>query len=50
MTDLTNFHNDHMSGNDYTILVLGNKDELNIEALKEYGDVKFLSLEDVFGY
>ena len=50
MTDLTNFHNDHMSGNDYTILVLGNKDELNIEALKEYGEVKFLSLEDVFGY
>ena len=38
------------SGNDYTILVLGNKDELNIDALKEYGDVKFLSLEDVFGY
>ena len=50
MSDLTNFHNEHMSGNDYTILVLGNKDELNIKALKEYGDVKFLSLEDVFGY
>ena len=30
MSDLTNFHNEHMSGNDYTILVLGNKDELNI--------------------
>ena len=39
-----------MSGNDYTILVLGNKDELNINALKEYGEVKFLTLEDVFGY
>ena len=50
MSDLTKFHNEHMSGNDYTILVLGNKDELNIDALKEYGDVKFLSLEDVFGY
>lgn len=50
MSDLTNFHNEHMSGNDYTILVLGNKDELNIKALKKYGDVKFLSLEDVFGY
>ena len=44
------FHNDHMSGNDYTILVLGSKDELDIEALKEYGPVKFLSLKEVFGY
>ncbi|MDA9898436.1 insulinase family protein, partial [Flavobacteriales bacterium] len=50
MTDLTNFHNNHMSGNEYTILVLGNKDELDMNALKAYGEVKFLSLEDVFGY
>ena len=50
MTDLTNFHNNHMSGKEYTILVLGNKDELDMNALKAYGEVKFLSLEDVFGY
>lgn len=50
MADLTNFHNLRMSNNDYTILVLGNKDELNINTLKEFGTVKFLTLEDVFGY
>ena len=50
MENIVSFHNDHMSGNDYTILVLGSKDELDIEALKEYGPVKFLSLEEVFGY
>ena len=50
MENIVSFHNDHMSGNDYTILVLGSKDELDIEALKEYGPVKFLSLKEVFGY
>jgi predicted Zn-dependent peptidase len=50
MENIVSFHNNHMSGNDYTILVLGSKDELDIEALKEYGPVKFLSLEEVFGY
>ena len=50
MTALTDFHNNYMSGKDYTILVLGDKEKLNLKALREYGDVKFLTLEDVFGY
>jgi hypothetical protein len=50
MEEIVSFHNNNMSGNDYTILVLGSKDELDIEALRQYGPVKFLSLEDVFGY
>ena len=50
MNDLVEFHNENMSGKDYTILVLGNKDDLNLKALESYGEVNFLSLEDVFGY
>ena len=50
MDDLQAFHNEHISGNEYTILVLGNKEELDMNALKEYGEVKFLTLEDIFGY
>ncbi|MGC6429267.1 MAG: M16 family metallopeptidase [Flavobacteriales bacterium] len=50
MDDISNFHNQYMSGNDYTILVLGNKDELDLDALKKHGPVKFLTLEDIFGY
>ena len=50
LSDLTNFHNQHMSNNEYSILVLGNKDDLDVNALKEYGTVTFLSLEDIFGY
>ena len=41
MNDLQTFHNEHISGNEYTILVLGNKEELDMDALKEYGEVKF---------
>lgn len=50
MEDLQSFHQEYINGNEYTILVLGSKDELNLDALKEYGEVKFLTLEDVFGY
>jgi predicted Zn-dependent peptidase len=50
MAALTDFHNSYMSGKDYTILVLGNKEDLDLKALREYGEVKFLTLEDVFGY
>jgi predicted Zn-dependent peptidase len=50
MEDLQAFHQEYINGNDYTILVLGSKDELDINALSEYGEVKFLTLEDIFGY
>ena len=50
MDDLEAFHNEHISGNEYTILVLGSKEELDMGALAEYGEVKFLTLEDIFGY
>lgn len=50
MEDLQSFHQEYINGNEYTILVLGSKEELNLDALKEYGEVKFLTLEDVFGY
>tara|TARA_B100000900_G_C20596464_1_gene723646 strand:+ start:1235 stop:4156 length:2922 start_codon:yes stop_codon:yes gene_type:complete len=50
MDDLQAFHNEHISGNEFTILVLGSKEELDMDALEEYGEVKFLTLEDIFGY
>ena len=50
MNDLQAFHNEYISGNEYTILVLGDKKELDLDALGAYGEVKFLTLEDIFGY
>ncbi|TVQ17065.1 MAG: insulinase family protein [Bacteroidetes bacterium] len=44
------FHNAYVKDSNYAILVLGKQDELDIEALEEYGKVHFLTLEQVFGY
>ena len=50
MTDLQNFHQSYIQNGDYTVLVLGDKDKIDLESLKKYGDVEFLTLEDIFGY
>ena len=49
MDDLSNFHNSYIKNDNYTIMVLGNKD-LKLDVLKQYGEIKHLALEDVFGY
>lgn len=50
MEDLKNYHQNYILNSDYTVLVLGDKDKLNVEELSKYGDVEFLTLEDIFGY
>ncbi len=49
-TDILDFHNTYVKGRDYTILVLGKKSDLDLETLKKYGKVNFLTLEEIFGY
>ena len=49
MDDLSNFHNSYIKNDNYTIMVLGNKD-LKLDVLRQYGKIKHLTLEDVFGY
>jgi predicted Zn-dependent peptidase len=49
MKDLSNFHNSYIKNDNYTIMVLGNKN-LKLDVLKQYGKIKHLTLEDVFGY
>lgn len=44
------FFNENIKGKKYNILVLGNKKNLDMETLKKYGPVKFLTLEELFGY
>ena len=48
--DLKEFQEKYMKNKNYTLLILGKKDKLNIEELKKYGEVVFLTLEDIFGY
>ncbi len=50
MKDVQSFHEKYFKNNHYTILVLGDTDKIEIRALSEFGDVEFLTLEDIFGY
>ncbi len=47
---LTSFHNSHISGGNRVVMVLGSKEDLDLEVLKNYGEIVHLTLEDVFGY
>ena len=48
--DLLSFQQNYLKDKKYSILVLGNKKNLDVKTLEKYGKVEFLKLEDVFGY
>jgi len=50
MEDLTNFHNTHVKSDNYTYMVLGSSEEIDLKLLESYGEVTILKLEDIFGY
>lgn len=50
LSDLKTFHNKFIKDKNYTILILGDKSKLDMNILEKYGDVKFLTLDQVFGY
>ncbi len=48
--DVKKFHEQNIKNKPTTVLVLGKKDNLDLKALEKYGPVKFLTLQEVFGY
>ena len=48
--DLKEFHETYIKDQTYTLLVLGSKDKIDLDSLKQYGEVQELSLEEIFGY
>ncbi|MCX6296731.1 MAG: insulinase family protein [Bacteroidetes bacterium] len=50
MTDMKNFEQDHLKNKQYTVLVIGKKESLDLKTLEKYGKVTFLSLPEIFGY
>ena len=50
MKDVKNFQESNVKNSKYTILVLGDKSKLDKKTLQKYGNVKYLTLEEVFGY
>jgi zinc protease len=50
INQIRDFHKQYISGGNYNIMVLGKKDRLNLEELEKYGEIKYLTLEEIFGY
>ncbi len=50
ISDLEAFSKQYIMGKKYTIMVLGDKNELDLTTLKNYGPLQFLSLKEIFGY
>ena len=50
MTDIHKFFDLHVKGKKFTYLVIGKKDDLNMDALKELGPVEELKSNQIFGY
>ncbi|NOY38613.1 MAG: insulinase family protein [Chlorobi bacterium] len=50
LDDLQNFFDRHISGKNYTFLILGNKDALDMNVVKSLGEYHELSLKEIFNY
>ena len=44
------FFDQHIKGSKFTYLILGKKDNFDRKALQSLGEVRELSLEELFGY
>lgn len=50
LNDVINFQEENVKNRNYAILILGDKNKVDMKALEKFGKVKELSLEEVFGY
>ena len=50
LDDVVNFNKTYIKGQKRVVVVLGNKDEVDLKGLEKYGKVTTLSLEEIFGY
>lgn len=48
--DLIDFQAKHVKNRHYTFMVLGDQKQIDMEYLKTFGDLRVLSMKDVFGY
>lgn len=50
INDLDKFFNSRIKGKKFTYLLIGNRDKIDFELLKQFGEVKELTLEEIFNY
>lgn len=50
LEDLDRLHQQNLAGKPYTYCIVASDRKINLEDLKKYGELKVLSLEELFGY
>jgi predicted Zn-dependent peptidase len=50
INDVINFNKNYIKDQKRVVVVLGNKDEVDLKGLEKYGKVTTLTLEEIFGY
>jgi predicted Zn-dependent peptidase len=50
LNEIIDFHNTYIKKSKYSFLIMGSKEKINFKALEKYGNIKELSLNDIFGY
>ncbi|MCF0209784.1 MAG: insulinase family protein [Bacteroidales bacterium] len=50
LDDVVNFNKNYIKNQKRTVVVLGNENEVDFKTLQKFGQIKQLSLEEVFGY
>ena len=50
LDDVKQFQEKYVKGKDFNIMVLGSRDKLDFNDLRKYGEVKEVSLDELFGY
>ncbi|MDE5521964.1 insulinase family protein, partial [Elizabethkingia meningoseptica] len=48
--DIKNFHSKQISGKNYTYCIVANENKVKEEDMKKLGELKKLSLAEIFGY
>ena len=50
MDDLNKFHGQYFKGKPYTYAIVASDKNVTMDQMKKLGDVKVLTLEEIFGY
>ena len=50
LSDLMDFHEKYIKNNNFTTVLIGSKDKIDFQKLAKYGEIKQLSLTELFGY
>lgn len=50
LADLRSFQQDFVKEHDYNTMVLGSRDKLNFNDLRKYGELREVTLDELFGY